>query len=103
MAYLTPLLGPFVTAFLLALCLTPVVRTLAQRAGVMDRPSPRKLHARPLPLLGGIALYVAIGGAAAFFAPPAPGLTGLVAGATLLLLTGLWDDTRRLQIGRAHV
>lgn len=96
MPYLTPLLGPFVTAFLLALCLTPPVRALARRAGVMDRPSPRKLHARPVPLLGGLALYAAIGGAAAFFAPPAPGLLGLVAGATLLLLTGLWDDTRGL-------
>ena len=96
MAYLTPLLGPFVTAFLLALCLTPPVRALARRAGVMDRPSPRKLHARPVPLLGGLALYAAIGGTAAFFAPPAPGLLGLVAGATLLLLTGLWDDTRGL-------
>ena len=97
MPYLTPLLGPFVTAFLLALFLTPVVRALARRAGVMDRPSPRKLHPRPVPLLGGLALYAAIGGAAAFFAPPAPGLLGLVAGATLLLLTGLWDDTRGLR------
>ena len=97
MPYLTPLLGPFVTAFLLALFLTPPVRALARRAGVMDRPSPRKLHARPIPLLGGLALYAAIGGAAAFFAPPAPGLLGLVAGATLLLLTGLWDDTRGLR------
>ncbi|MGH7409430.1 MAG: glycosyltransferase family 4 protein [Candidatus Methylomirabilales bacterium] len=97
MAYLTPLLGPFVTAFLLALFLTPGVRTLAHRARVMDRPSPRKLHPRPVPLLGGLALYAAIGGAAALFAPPAPGLTGLVAGATLLLLTGLWDDTRGLR------
>jgi len=97
--YLTPLLGPFVTAFLLALCLTPPVRALASLAGVLDKPSPRKLHDRPVPLLGGVALYAAIVGATVFFAPPAPGLLGLVAGATLLLLTGLWDDTRGLSPG----
>lgn len=97
MAYLAPLVGPFVTALLLALCLTPPVRALARRGGVLDRPSPRKLHARAVPLLGGVALYVAIAGAAAFFAPAAPGLLGLVAGATLLFLAGLWDDTRGLR------
>ncbi|HEU5393501.1 MAG TPA: hypothetical protein VFV36_01740 [Candidatus Methylomirabilis sp.] len=97
MSYLTPLVGPFVTALLLALGLTPLVRALARRGGAMDRPSPRKLHAQPVPLLGGVALYVAIGGAAAFFAQPASGLLGLVAGATLLFLAGLWDDTRGLR------
>lgn len=96
MSYLIPLVGPFVTAFLLALCLTPPVRAFARRSGVLDRPSPRKIHAQPVPRLGGVALYVAIGTAAALFAPPAPGLLGLVAGASLLFLTGLRDDTRGL-------
>lgn len=96
MSYLGPLLAPFATAFLVALCLTPPARALARRSGALDRPSPRKIHAQPIPRLGGVALYVAIGAAAALFAPPAPGLLGLMTGATLLFLTGLRDDTRGL-------
>ena len=48
-----------VSAFLLAVGVTPVARRLAFRLGVVDLPSARKIHSRPMPLLGGAAIYVA--------------------------------------------
>ena len=46
------------TAFVASLCLTAVVRTAARRWGIMDRPDgKRKLHGRPVPLWGGLAVY----------------------------------------------
>jgi UDP-N-acetylmuramyl pentapeptide phosphotransferase/UDP-N-acetylglucosamine-1-phosphate transferase len=48
---LTPLLV-FVGALLIAFGATPVARCIAPRLGVMDVPNPRKIHARPMPLLG---------------------------------------------------
>ncbi len=52
---------PFVTAFLASLMLTPLARSLARRRGIVDHPDgQRKLHARPVPLWGGIAVYLAI-------------------------------------------
>jgi UDP-N-acetylmuramyl pentapeptide phosphotransferase/UDP-N-acetylglucosamine-1-phosphate transferase len=55
-------MGPFALTSLVALAmslvLTAAVRTLARRWGVLDRPDGRrKLHARAIPRLGGVAVY----------------------------------------------
>lgn len=53
-------ISAWLLAFTLAAALTGVVRYLVLRAGIVDAPSaPRKLHARPTPLLGGVAIYLA--------------------------------------------
>ena len=48
-------------AFLIAasasLLLTVPVRALAIRVGMVDLPGPRKVHLKPIPLLGGLAMY----------------------------------------------
>ncbi len=45
-------------AFVASLLLTAVVRNLARRWGVVDRPDGlRKLHGRAVPLWGGVAVY----------------------------------------------
>ena len=49
----------FVGALLIAFAATPVARRIAPRLGVMDQPNPRKLHAQPMPLLGGAAIVIA--------------------------------------------
>lgn len=43
-----------------ALAATPLVRGLARRTGFVDVPAPRKLHATPTPLLGGLAIVGAV-------------------------------------------
>ena len=50
-----------ILSFLLSAALTLAIGRLASRFGVVDRPSGgRKIHARPIPLLGGIAIYATI-------------------------------------------
>ena len=47
------------TAFLLCFVLTPLCRNLAIRFGLLDQPDTRrKLHAKPIPRLGGVAIVV---------------------------------------------
>ena len=49
----------FLVAMAAVLALTPAVRGLARRWGAMDRPDGhRKLHAEPIPKLGGVALFI---------------------------------------------
>jgi len=56
-----PLFISFTAALAGSLLLTPVARWLARRLGVVDRPDGlRKLHSRPVPLWGGIAVYLAL-------------------------------------------
>ncbi|MGH9371570.1 MAG: glycosyltransferase family 4 protein, partial [Vicinamibacterales bacterium] len=96
----------FVLSCLCAAVLTPVVRRLALKWGLVDQAwSSRKIHSHPVPRLGGIALILA------FFAPLLGLLVfesavgrifyaeqrlaiGLFVGGSLIGLLGLYDDLR---------
>lgn len=48
----------FAIAAGLSLLLTPLVRSFARRAKVLDMPSERKIHQKPVPLLGGLVIFL---------------------------------------------
>jgi UDP-N-acetylmuramyl pentapeptide phosphotransferase/UDP-N-acetylglucosamine-1-phosphate transferase len=48
------------TAVVAALVLTPIAATVATRLGVIDHPGPLKVHSRPVPYLGGLAVLAAL-------------------------------------------
>ena len=52
--YILLFLGGFAVSF----TLTPLVRWLAIRVNAMDLPNERKVHDRPIPRLGGVAIFV---------------------------------------------
>ncbi len=84
----------FAVALLVSLGLTVPVRHLALRFGMVDHPGPRKVHVKPIPLLGGIAIY--LGFVLAILLTlrgvPQQQIAGILAGATLLALIGFLDD-----------
>ena len=96
------------SSFLLALFMTPLVRNLARRYGVMDRSrSERRLHADPIPRLGGIAMVLAYLGAFAILLLLdleggrliSEGLSvvmRLMPAAALIFAIGILDDLRGL-------
>jgi len=85
-------------AFLIALggslVLTVPVRALAIRVGMVDLPGPRKVHLKPIPLLGGLAIYLGIMLAilVVFDGPARMQSIGIVSGATLVAAVGFMDD-----------
>ena len=87
-----------ITSTVVSLALTPLAAMLAVRLEMLDQPGPRKLHSRPTPVLGGLAIYVAFLLSIGLFLPGAfwREAAAVVAGATLLLLTGILDDLGRL-------
>ena len=91
---LGPLLLIFLAALVFSVAFVPVVQKVARRFGVLDAPSTRKIHANPVPLLGGAAIYLAV-----ILALVAFGSVGYVQqsasiliGATLMSMLGVWDD-----------
>jgi UDP-GlcNAc:undecaprenyl-phosphate GlcNAc-1-phosphate transferase len=50
----------FAGVLVLAIGATPAARWLAPRAGFVDRPEVRRIHKRPVPRLGGAAIYLAV-------------------------------------------
>ncbi|MBI5877164.1 MAG: undecaprenyl/decaprenyl-phosphate alpha-N-acetylglucosaminyl 1-phosphate transferase [Chloroflexi bacterium] len=88
----------FAVALVLATAVTPVAERLAPILGWVDAPSARKVHLRPVPLLGGVAIYLATIAALLVFGDHSEvaQLAGIGVGATLVSLCGLWDDRRPL-------
>src|SRR5215813_5095879 len=85
-------------AFLIAatgsLLLTVPVRALAIRVGMVDLPGPRKVHLKPIPLLGGLAMYggVMLAILIVFDGAARAQVLGIVTGATLVAVVGFLDD-----------
>lgn len=84
----------FLSALLLAVGATPLARRLAVRVGVVDQPSPRKVHMIPMPRMGGVAIYLAFMAALIIFGEwfPIAQVVSIFVGATLVSFLGLWDD-----------
>ena len=89
------------SAFALAATITPLVRYLAAKLGIVDRPSSRKVHIRPIPLMGGVAIYVAFIVALAVFGDRSfvRETAGILLGATLCSFMGTgpqrgWRESR---------
>lgn len=85
-----------VTALVLALGGTPLARQMAFRLDVVDHPNARKVHVKPTPLLGGIAIYAAFMLALIFLGDRVyiSQLVGIFVGASFVSFLGLIDDKR---------
>lgn len=114
------LLGSVLPALLVALVATGLMRWLSPRVGLIDQPNQRKVHTSPIPLGGGIGIWLGVVGTFTAgqlavwlvlgtpslkelvpdFAVPhlagiqaqAPKLWVLLAAGTVLMLLGLADD-----------
>ncbi|MCX7838739.1 MAG: undecaprenyl/decaprenyl-phosphate alpha-N-acetylglucosaminyl 1-phosphate transferase [Anaerolineae bacterium] len=91
---MTTLVLIFATALVFALGATPLARLIALRADVVDRPNARKIHATPMPRLGGVAMYGAFIVALILFADRfyVSQMISILVGATWVSFLGLWDD-----------
>jgi len=109
-----------IPSFLIGWSMTGLMRFLAPGWGLIDRPAARKVHSVPVPLGGGVAVYlgivipliaaqIAVAGLSQTDPAPSwiPGeliphlkgvasrsgqFWGVIVGATVLMLMGLWDD-----------
>lgn len=86
-------------AFAVAALTTPVAARLAVRIGAIDRPRARGLSQRPTPLLGGLAILVAVVGAALVWLPWDAETRAILAAAILIAVIGAIDDTVELHAG----
>ena len=85
----------FTIALATSFLLTVPVRRLALQIGMVDHPNARKLHQNPMPLMGGVAIYCGTMLSLIFSLRGQQQLDqilGILAGATLLLATGVLDD-----------
>ena len=91
---LTSILLIFAGALVFAIGVTPIARWLAPRVGVIDYPSARKIHTRPIPRLGGAAIFLAFMLALVLFENRYnfQQFASILIGASFVSFMGIWDD-----------
>jgi len=91
---LTSILLIFAGALVFAIGATPVARWLAPHVGVIDQPGARKVHTRPMPRLGGAAIFVAFVLALVLFENRFnfQQFASILIGASFVSFLGIWDD-----------
>ena len=93
----------FVVAMIVALLVTPLVILLAKKTGAMDAPNARKVHKKPIPRIGGLAIYAGFMAAIIFVAikfglngEMIKETVGLTFSGSLIVALGLLDDYKNL-------
>lgn len=82
-------------SFLLSVTIIPILRKIAYKVNLTDKPNNRKVHATPIPLVGGIAITSTTFLSLLITLPPNSFmgyLYSIIIGAGILLVIGVMDD-----------
>src|SRR6187455_2997538 len=83
---------PVASSFLLAMVLTPVVRSFARRYGFVAKPKTDRWHKAPTAMLGGAAIWLSVVLSIQFFVPHTTYSWVILRASTFLFLVGIVDD-----------
>jgi UDP-GlcNAc:undecaprenyl-phosphate/decaprenyl-phosphate GlcNAc-1-phosphate transferase len=86
------LLLAFVIAMMVTMALIPPLVRVAARLQVLDDPAGRKVHSRPIPRVGGIAMVAGSVLPLCWWLPMDHTLVAYLLAAIVLLVFGAWDD-----------
>ncbi len=94
---MTPLITALIMSAVIAYLMTPIARRAAYRLGAIDVPrDERRVHRKPIPRLGGLAIYTAFLIVCLITLEIDLQLLALLGGATLMTVTGIVDDTKSI-------
>ncbi len=85
-------IAAFIISITIAYLLTPTIRVLAKRLGLVDRPSGDKVHRRATPLSGGVSIFIAFTLSVIFTWGVDKVVASMLLGGVILLVIGLFDD-----------
>jgi UDP-GlcNAc:undecaprenyl-phosphate GlcNAc-1-phosphate transferase len=92
MTFLTALL----ISMFIAITMIPILKGLAIKMHLVDMPAQRKVHSKPMPKIGGLAMAVAILVPSVFWLEQTPFIRAVLLGAGVLVLFGVADDLKEL-------
>src|SRR5262249_4997166 len=80
------------SSFVLAIVLTPIVRTLVRKIGMVANPKADRWHKKPTSMLGGVAIWLSVVISYLLFVPHTPYGWVVIGSSTFLFFVGLVDD-----------
>ena len=81
----------------------PFVRRIANHIGALDYPNERKVHKKPMPLLGGLMMFFGFLFGYMVFAPQSTQMLSILIGSFVLVITGIIDDIKPLKAKEAII
>ena len=85
----------FVT-FLISLLLVPLAKVIAKHIGAMDMPNERKVHTKPMPRLGGLAIYTSFLIGYMLYGEITTQMLSILISTFIIVLLGIIDDINLL-------
>lgn len=87
----------FISAFLISLLTTPLSKMIAFKVGAVDQPKERGMHSKPMPRMGGIAIFLGFIITVLLLTPMVEvfewrEISGLLLGSFIIFFLGVFDD-----------
>ena len=82
------------TTFVFSALFIPVVKKIAEFIGAMDVPDERKVHKKPIPRMGGLAIYGGFLLGYMIFGQHSVQMNAILIGSIIILITGIFDDIK---------
>lgn len=88
----------FIVAFLVAFASTPLAEKIAVKIGAIDVPKDnRRMHKKPIPRLGGIAIFFGFLVSILCFGVLTPQIIGILVGSLIIVILGGLDDRKPIR------
>ena len=87
---------PLIAALVLSMVVIPIMVRFAPRLGMIDQPDPRKVHAIPIPRVGGVGIFIGAMVPIVLLLPIDQTLLAFIFGALVLFGFGIMDDCKEL-------
>ncbi|MEG0826096.1 MAG: MraY family glycosyltransferase [Bacilli bacterium] len=82
------------STFTFTLIAVPIVKKIALHIGALDIPNERKVHKKPMPRLGGLAIYFSFLFGYMLFGTISTEMISILIGSFIILITGIFDDIK---------
>ena len=83
--------------FLFVLCIVPFIKKIAIHVGALDIPNERKVHKKPMPRLGGLAIFFGFLLGYMIYGTHSSQMNSILIGSFIIILTGVMDDIKPLK------
>lgn len=88
---------PFIVSLIISFVSTPLVRKLSFKVGALDIPKDeRRVHKEAMPLMGGLAIFIAVTLVILIFLPLDQTSFAILMGGTIIVISGILDDLTEL-------
>ena len=86
-----------IVTFLMSVILVPIAKKLALYIGATDIPNKRKIHSKPTPRLGGLAIFGSFLLGYILYGELTSQMISILIGSFIILLVGIFDDIRPIK------